>query len=1136
MARSAEYLAQFQNAPVENTGRTGGFAGALPTKTAKPVQAPRQNLIQKINDVSTQTLDIGAAAIAKTGQFIRNTAVDVGKAAVGAARTARDISSQPLQNKRLTQVSQDLSAQQDALVKQYKNGEISKANYIRGLEDLSYAFQTVSNEARKISGGPTPVQRAYEVAETAVNALTLGRGTLAKAGGKQAFEAGVINGTKAIDRNAINALVDTVATKWEKNLFSIAPSSRSLVERNLYALAKREGEKLAGESVSQFLSREGRNLAVGLLIKRPIFYQQNVGGAKDVYDKILSGDYPAAVRSAAWLGAQMIDGGPIGIFSKGGSWLKRGLGELAQGRGSYIDELSKRIGNGDPNQMRNFILESNGKLAKVDFNKGFFDPEKTARIAQETNLRATNNDVLQAVENTLANYDQTGISRSEITPKMILEDLNKWASADAALVAHIKNGKITGYDPTDLDKLAVVRWDSVTKTGLANTIRKAGDDKRAQIAALFEMAERPGVGFGGNSLLMGRLKNIIETSNSADEAAKAIQDIATASIKAKGVSKALSDDIAKLGYIIAEPFGGNKIPRVDYTDVAGATRKLVSGAVDNDATIFDPSIAPQPVFEFMDQALSRIGLSPRASSAVGSRKLAESIVANLDQTGLTTNLGITGRGDTINGGRAVLSRLQEYVEKKPAAFGLGKSAAITDIRQLRTHEIQEALGVTKEQAKGIYSAIVKGYIDVPMEFRGLADKVLDHTYAFNPLQKYYSRIQSALRYTYNPFFRTQERVETTLLGRAQARNPLWNRPRSVLQDAVKDLEEAKVFSSSFSGVGAEDQIIGRITANITGGQKRSLAGLALDMADARGLSLKEMLAQHSDEVEDALRIVVQYPRTGTIASPLARTLNLMFFPMRYNAKVTTLAAQQLGKMPPSVQMAVLHSGFKMREWLKSEEGIRWQSQHADAIQVFKWVTPVNSIEYTMNLLNGTLDSPSELGALGGLPFGFISQMLDSQGVIKLNTPYVNPKTGDVLPEYIPKTVRARASVAIVDLLGSMFSYPGRTLGLPGKNATLKKLVNDFVTTNGSDFEKRVDMDRLTPLQKKYIEILKGDLSDDALDDLYNMPAPGQFNGYTIPPMTLPLVPKRPPVQQRTGLPSSKSGPRAKKRPIPIPER
>ena len=164
------------------------------------------------------------------------------------------------------------------------------------------------------------------------------------------------------------------------------------------------------------------------------------------------------------------------------------------------------------------------------------------------------------------------------------------------------------------------------------------------------------------------------------------------------------------------------------------------------------------------------------------------------------------------------------------------------------------------------------------------------------------------------------------------------------------MDEARIFTSSLYGEAAQDQVLGRITANITQGQKRDLAGLALDMAKKKGTTIDDMIINHADELDDALRVIVQYPKKGFLASPLARTLNLAFFPMRYNLKVTKVAAEALAKQPPYIQKAVLHSLFTMGDWLKSDEGIRWQQQHQDAIRLLNWVTPINSIAYTMNLL------------------------------------------------------------------------------------------------------------------------------------------------------------------------------------------
>lgn len=1088
-----------------NTGASGGFATAavsgkpIPQKTeiVKPAGLP--GIAQKTLDVGKQVGNVAATVAKKAGSFAVHTGVDVAKQALGAARTAIDFQVQPVQNKLIADATKKLSQKQEEVMQAYKSGKMSKQDYTKSLLALSKANSDLSKESLKISSGPTPTQRASDVVNTAVNVLTLGGFTTGKALGKEAAS------------GLVSKLEDAV-TK--------VPAVKALAARN----AKGIIQTAAGETIDQTIKRQGKQVAVGLLIKRPIFYQMNVQGGKQVYDDILNGNYSGATKNAAWLGVQMLEGGPIGAFFKGGKWLSKSLGEASYGKTSFIDEISQRIGNKNPSQIARFL-----KTAQDKSPKEFEEANKVFKILQETNLRATNEDVPQAVDNVLTHYAQHGIPLENLTPSQLYKDFSNWAKADELAQKTLKSGLVKGVTPEDAQKYVVVRWDTPTKNAVADSILKAGANKQAQLDTLNELASRPGVGWGNNEILRRKLEDVIVNTKTPQEAADAIKQISTASTILTEVPQKVSKELADLGYSIAAPYGGRKTPIVKEEDL----RNLVTGAIKGDSNVFDVAQAPDPVLSGIAGGLSKSGLSPRAENQVANRKLQENVVASLDELGFGKAMGLkdTQGGDIISGGKVILSKLQEYVENKKPVLNLGRSAAITDIRQLHIGEIEEALKVTSSEAKAISKAIMDGYTKVPLEFRGLGDKVIDQLYKFNPLQKYYSRLQSALRYTYNPFFRTQERVETKLLSHAQANNLVWGKSRATLNDAARTLDESGIFTSSLPGEAAQDLVLGRITANITQAQKRDMAGLALDLAKARGVTLQQMVNEHSDELDDALRVVVQYPKHGVLASSLARTMNVAFFPIRYNAKVTMLAGKVLAKQPPSVQVAVLHSLLNFKDWLKSDEGIQWQATHADAIQVLNWITPINSIESTFNLLGHRPNSISDLGLLGGLPLGVITQILDGQGIINLNTPYVNPKTGDVIPDYIPQTTKSRAATALTDVLGSTFTYPGRILGLPGKDATLKKIVKSFIDTNGTEFDKNIDMDKLTPLQKQWVKVLKGDTSKEAVDELYNLPAPGQYQGYTLPPLSLPykVVPPTTPVadfDKRRGLPSGKKAKKA----------
>ena len=559
--------------------------------------------------------------------------------------------------------------------------------------------------------------------------------------------------------------------------------------------------------------------------------------------------------------------------------------------------------------------------------------------------------------------------------------------------------------------------------------------------------------------------------------------------------------------------------------------------------LFDEAVNPVPAFAAVSNILKRFGLSPEASNRVAYQRLSESFAENLSQLQGATDLGLKEQ-DAKQGAKFIISRLQNFIDEQRPSRGLNvltlnknKQSALQDIRQMYTKEIAQALHISEESAKKVKGAILKAYTDVPMELRGLGTKLVDYAYKVPMVPEMY-RIQSALRYTYNPFFRSQEVIETKLLSHMKANNLVWMKSKKTLDEAWAKLDNTELFTGAYTGQAAQDLTLGRMHANLLLTQRRDLAGLALDIAEKKGVSLDYMLQKSPEELIDALKVIVQYPTKGPLNSPLARTLNIAFFPMRYNLKVADMVAKEVSKLPATVQTAFIHSMFKFSDWLQSNEGIQWQSDNADVIGLFKYFTPYGNLESVFSTLNKGLNrtmpnSIGELGLLGGLPFGFISQMIDAQGggslgPFKFDTPYVNQKTGEVLPDYIPVTLRAKAAVAIQTLLGSLFTYPGRIIGLPGKSSLIRKQVDVFLNTKSSDYIKNYRTEDLTPVQQKWVNLLQhpDQITDDTLDELYTSPADGQFEFYTLPvDLPAPILTVNPKVKTSTR--------RAKKTALPL---
>lgn len=1041
-------------------------------------QHASQNLIQKIGAVGSQAFHIGSQVSMAGGKFVAHTIQDIGRETGSVLNSVFGAQGKYHEQGAISAASKQLDLKRDQLEKDYAAGKVSKDDFSNRMRAISSGYQDLSKRATKLASGPTGTQRGLDVVDLGATILSTGKLKLGTVIAKKELKNVATKG--AVD------LFDKHASLLEKAV-STVPAVRDIFKRDILATSR----MLPQDTAHSFLARNAKQIATGLLIKRPILYQTNVGLAQDAYHQMLQGHYGETARDSAWLAVQALSGGPLGWAFRQGGRVASGVRKLALGKGSFIDELSKRIGDGSPAQIANFLHElKGGDEAK------FKEAEKTLRIMQEVNLQMTGDDAVRAAAAVMEHYSEHGIDAAKLSVDSLLKDMTKWASADA--IAQKMTKQLSIKLPTgEIANLVAVRWDSRAKYALASAIGNAGPDLQRRLEVLQEMAQRPGVGWGNNRLLLSKLEEAIQQP----DAPKAIRNITTASTLAKDVPKATAKELEKLGYTLATPWMGRKTPAVAYED----TRKLLTAVTHGDTELFDQTVEPQPVLATLSYGLRKAGLTPEQNNAVAFEALARSLASELEASG--ANIGLTGPDKTA-GGKAMLSMLQRYINKhKPSYIGnalvLGKSrqSALQDLRQMTRKEIEEALpGTSSEDAKKIVFAVRNAYTKVPLEFRGLGVKAFD--YAFKvPGFKFYNRIQSALRYTYNPFFRTQELIETKTLAHMKANNLVWQQPKAELDRVGKMLDDSQIFTTGYTGEATQDLVVGRIHPNLLRTQRRDLAGLAMDIAKRRGITMEQMIQDHPDELADALKVIVQYPSKGALNSPLARTLNIAFFPMRYNLKVATLMAGEVAKLPPTIQTAFIHSIFNFSSWLKSDEGISWQADNADVIQLFNYFSIYGNVQSVLNRLHGRAASVGEIGLLGGLPFGAISQILDSEGIINLNTPYVDPKTGSQIPENIPQTTRARAATALEGLLNSMFTYPGRIIGLPGKAASLRKVTGAFIDTNGTDYMQRYRTEDLTPLQQHYIQVLTNpNVKQSDIDKLYFMPADGQAPWFTIPPV------------------------------------
>jgi hypothetical protein len=587
----------------------------------------------------------------------------------------------------------------------------------------------------------------------------------------------------------------------------------------------------------------------------------------------------------------------------------------------------------------------------------------------------------------------------------------------------------------------------------------------------------PNAAWANNPNVDKQVTNLINTIHDPQELHKAINKIET-QIGLEGIPKDYAAKMAKDGYIAIVPNSHN-LPVVPFSETAG---KLVTNSASGN--FFEKAATPIPVLRSVGAALTWAGLSPVTAGQRVSDLFKQNFEAGMSKLGFMHLAGDTSSQTATD----TLAKLSNYMKAPTGGLGVaGHYLPITDMRQLTTGDIMRALSVGRSEAKAVGEAIMQAHLDVPRQVAGLGDKLISANYKLNPLASSYSRVQGAFRFAWNPIFRQGKlplkaeflsQMQTggkfpTVAGTNTFMSMFFPGKYKQLNEVVSNPEFKKLLPGGMGGEATD--AAGYSVAAPSQYPKTALypvAGVIQSMADRVGLDTATYIKNFPQEVNDAATAILHYDHNNSfLNSPMARTLNVAFFPFRFNVKVSTFMAKSLANLDPVVQYAAVKGIMDAHKFLNSPQGQAWYSQNADAIGLFKYFSPVETISTISSALGLKHDSVAQYGELGGLPFGWIPQMLDSVGLTHFNQPYVNPKTGAINTTYVPKNMYGAANAAIQDLLGSLFTYPGATAGLPSKSSLDRKVVGGLLPGSSKDFNK-VTPTNLTPQDRQFSQTIQ----------------------------------------------------------------
>lgn len=1064
------------SADVSHLGQFATTVASAPTGPQQVIQNPNANL----------------GNLAKFGHFIGGVAGEVGHLAAGAtdwlAHQAVNMVEAPikvgeglghavLDNISFNTINAQSKQNSDLLAnvtQAYKSGRMTAQQYTEALKGInqdnsSLVSQTTSTRNQTSIDQKATVQATWDTAATLVAVLTAGLGSAA------ATSITADGLTPLAVKSAGDFLASSAAKPFLSSTeeFISRVASQPEVFNALSDTAKmalqRSTAEVVASGTTMSAAQIARASAVNLALKYPLYYGTIAPTGSQIYHELDSGKYGDAVRTLAFNAALLLSGGPIGHALKYGGDALKGISARMFGQTSFWDELSKFYGDGSPQGFRDAVVKATADMSQPEKDQFV----RNLSAVEHTNVAATGGDAVAAANRVATGMTANeGVSLSSVSHEEALNNMVNFAEAQRLADTAAKEA--------GLGQVAVGRVDARALNEISAKLVNAPDNASRLQAWETLKQENPTQAWANNSNFDTQIKNLIakhEDVTSLDSAIRGIK----AQFSVKGFPEKVGAKLAKMGYIPIKPV-------VNEAPFAEGSGKLISKFA-GEGDIWTKSVQPVPILGDIGSMLTGMGLSPNASTQQVYQMYNAALAKNLAETTLIKGSKMVGETaeqttDTM------IKRLSEYMHS-PTRGGItiGETrlrAPMTDLRQLSTKDIMTALDVSASDAKDVGNAIMQSMLDVPLAVRGLGDKAVDY-FQKVPGITTALRTQGALRFAWNPFFRAKVSTKIEVLAQAEANGkfPTIAGTNKILKMIFPE-QYAQIdgMRQTLRNVGALDEKPGfgvageatdatgmttNLNHKLTVSQERSVSSLVLAQAKAAGVDGETFVKQFPQQVRDTVQMIAQYDRNANfINSPLARTLNFAFFPFRFETKVATIMAKSLARTDTMTQFAVIKGLYGAHDFLNSPAGQAWYSQNSDVIKLVEYLTPIQTLGEVATILGGKADSISSFGELGGLPFGFIPQLLDKEGLTHLTqSAYLDPKTGQELPNYVPATDKGRLLVAIQSLLGSMFSYPGSELGLPSKNQITQGLASGVTGGNKSTDLKQTAPLPLTPDQLQF---------------------------------------------------------------------
>lgn len=179
--------------------------------------------------------------------------------------------------------------------------------------------------------------------------------------------------------------------------------------------------------------------------------------------------------------------------------------------------------------------------------------------------------------------------------------------------------------------------------------------------------------------------------------------------------------------------------------------------------------------------------------------------------------------------------------------------------------------------------------------------------------------------------------------------------------------------------------------------------VAKAIAEKFGMTLEDMVAKTPDgaylhprlvrEVQDTIRAALTYQH-GFQTSPLMKTMNIVWFPLRFQVKTVQLTSRWLSELSPVSRAVVINNWVNFANWAGTDDGIEWRKTHQNLLySILAYTTAWEQMGDSLNAVSRGQIFGGNTGMIGGIPFGFFANLASELAMIPEDPEQFDPATG-----------------------------------------------------------------------------------------------------------------------------------------------